>query len=263
MPAKIEFSEEQTAFIVSLYQDHGLSCLDIAGRLGVAKNTIRDRLMRSGVPLSNKIAVITRKAIGRPSARKGATHTAEARAKMSAANKGNKRCAGRKYKPETIEKMRASMLARAPYVRRVVVKKRDVILKNRTVVVKQLSDEEKRKRENLRGVYKRLVRRVFNKSGKRKEIPSEKYLGYSQKELLAHLGERPAGHDLDHIVPVAEFFRMGITDPMIINALENLRWLESKQNRIKSDSVPSNSDEMIDAIVKRVGRAVYELGINV
>jgi hypothetical protein len=56
-----------------------------------------------------KVRVCTK---GRPSAFKGRTHTTEARAKISAANKGKRPRLGIKHTPETIEKMRAAVAAR-------------------------------------------------------------------------------------------------------------------------------------------------------
>lgn len=225
MPRKIIFSKEQTEKIISLYKDDGLSCYDISKQFRVAKNTIRALLIDFGVSLNNKLKIISRKAKGRVSPAKGAIRTVEARAKMGAAKKGNKYCVGRKCSPETREKQRISAIARAPFTRR-------------GKTVSKMSDQDRKERECLRSLYKRLVRRVLKKSGKRKEIPSEKYLGYSQKDLMTHLGPRPEGHELDHIIPIAEFFRRGITDPKTINALHNLQWLPRQENRTKSDNVP-------------------------
>jgi len=89
-----------------------------------------------------------------------------------------------------------------------------------------------RLRNNMRG----LIRRV---SPTAKRLPSKKILGYSAKDLCAHIESqfepgmswqnRGAWH-IDHIKSVSSFFNEGITDPKIINALSNLRPLWAQDN---------------------------------
>jgi hypothetical protein len=81
-----------------------------------------------------------------------------------------------------------------------------------------------------------LIRRV---SPTAKRLPSKKILGYSAKDLCAHIESqfapgmswqnRGAWH-IDHIKSVSSFFNEGITDPKIINALSNLRPLWAQDN---------------------------------
>jgi hypothetical protein len=69
-------------------------------------------------------------------------------------------------------------------------------------------------------------------------------LGYMPSDLRAHLESwfvagmgwhnRSEWH-IDHIIPVAEFLRLGITDPSRINALDNLRPVWAGDNMAKKD----------------------------
>lgn len=93
----------------------------------------------------------------------------------------------------------------------------------------------------LRNTMRGLIRRV---SPTTKNFPSKKILGYSAKDLCAHLEaqfepgmswhNRSAWH-IDHIKPVSAFIQEGITDPKIVNALSNLRPLWAKDNFAKGD----------------------------
>jgi hypothetical protein len=107
------------------------------------------------------------------------------------------------------------------------------------------SSQEARIKKLLRSRYKNLVRRVLKKTSRRKEIPSEQYLGYSQQRLRRHLEsqftngmgwERRDSFEIDHIIPVSRLMEIGITEPRIVNALANLRPVAMGENRAKSDS---------------------------
>lgn len=84
---------------------------------------------------------------------------------------------------------------------------------------------------------RRMVQRTLASSQKTKS--SSRILGYSAKELRAHLENqflpgmswenRSAWH-IDHIKPVSAFIAEGIRDPKIINALSNLRPLWAAEN---------------------------------
>ena len=106
-----------------------------------------------------------------------------------------------------------------------------------------------------RSLLKRLVRRILLASGKKKLIPSEQYVGYTKRELLNHLGgTRNKDMHVDHVVPVTEFFRRGIFDPAIINALPNLRLVSALINRAKSDTVPMDAEDIIRACIAEAER---------
>lgn len=77
-------------------------------------------------------------------------------------------------------------------------------------------------------------------------MATERALGYTSRELRAHIesqfqpgmswSARGSFH-IDHRTPVAEFFRRGVYDPVVINALSNLQPLTPAQNRKKADKV--------------------------
>lgn len=87
-----------------------------------------------------------------------------------------------------------------------------------------------------------MVQRVLRTSGAKKTTSSQNILGYSAKELRAHLesqfepgmswDDRNAWH-IDHVKPVSAFIAEGIKDPQIINALSNLKPLWAKDNLAK------------------------------
>lgn len=69
-----------------------------------------------------------------------------------------------------------------------------------------------------------------------------KRLGYSGADLVRHLErqfekgmtwENHGQWHIDHIIPVSEFVRQGITDPSVINCLSNLRPMWAKDNLSK------------------------------
>jgi|SRR5580704_6558903 hypothetical protein len=93
--------------------------------------------------------------------------------------------------------------------------------------------------ETVRRSMYSLLWKTLYRVGRSKEGHTEDLLGYSAAELAAHLEaqfvdgmsweDRSAWH-IDHIKPVREFAREGVTDPAIINALSNLRPLWAREN---------------------------------
>lgn len=88
-----------------------------------------------------------------------------------------------------------------------------------------------------------MLRRVLVMTRVRKDRRTEAMLGYS-KEALRKAQFRPGmswgareSFHIDHKTPVAYFLRRGVTDPAIINALDNLQVLTPEENRRKSDSM--------------------------
>lgn len=90
-----------------------------------------------------------------------------------------------------------------------------------------------------------MLKRVAKIVGDRPVTRTEIALGYSARELRAHLESMFVdGMDwsnwgewhIDHIKPVMEFVIEGITDPAIINALSNLRPLWAAENLARSRS---------------------------
>lgn len=89
---------------------------------------------------------------------------------------------------------------------------------------------------------RRIVHRVLRIIGTKKTTSSQNLLGYSAKELRAHLEnqflpgmswETHGAWHIDHIKPISAFIAEGITDPKIINALSNLRPLWARDNLVK------------------------------
>jgi hypothetical protein len=75
-------------------------------------------------------------------------------------------------------------------------------------------------------------------------------MGFTREEFKVHIETQfePwmtwANHGkwhVDHIVPVAHYISQGVTDPLVINALSNLRPLSAAENLRKSWKVPSDS----------------------
>jgi hypothetical protein len=100
------------------------------------------------------------------------------------------------------------------------------------------------KREKARKAMYSMLQRCLKLSHTEKSAATYASLGYSPDDLYNHLdakflpgmswNSRGAWH-IDHIKTVAEFISEGITDPKIINALENLRplWKQDNLSRLR------------------------------
>lgn len=92
-----------------------------------------------------------------------------------------------------------------------------------------------------------MLSKVMLRANRRKDSRCVDLLGYTGKELKEHIERQflnGMSWDLfgeqihiDHIIPVAEMLRRGITDPAIINALSNLRPMWAEDNMRKRDAV--------------------------
>lgn len=91
-----------------------------------------------------------------------------------------------------------------------------------------------------------MLRRVRRLTGLKKARRTEEILGYGKEELIKHLerlfepGMSWSNHGawhIDHIIPVSVMIKRGITDPRIINALDNLQPLWALDNQRKSAKV--------------------------
>jgi hypothetical protein len=79
-------------------------------------------------------------------------------------------------------------------------------------------------------------------TGRNKKTSEEIYgiLGYDWKDLREHIERHPnwsrctSGYHLDHVFPVKAFRDYGISDPKIINNLDNLQPLPSNENLKKN-----------------------------
>lgn len=89
-----------------------------------------------------------------------------------------------------------------------------------------------------------MLRRVLLLCRNEKKNSSESMLGYKFEDLKNHLErnfsdgmswDNQGEWHIDHIIPVAEMIRLGITCPKKINALDNLRPVWAHENISKSD----------------------------
>lgn len=93
-----------------------------------------------------------------------------------------------------------------------------------------------------RRAFKSLLLRSLRQVGGTKRGNTAELLGYSGAHLAAHIekqfrprmswGQRSTFH-IDHIVPVIEFIKRGVTDPKIVCSLINLQPLFPAENRTK------------------------------
>jgi hypothetical protein len=87
----------------------------------------------------------------------------------------------------------------------------------------------------------KLIKMVLNVNGRVKNDKSAKLLGYDYKALQSHITGHPnwskvkdGKWHIDHIFPIKAFLDCGISDLKIINALDNLRPLDSDSNLRKN-----------------------------
>lgn len=220
-----------------LYEAGLHSFRDIAVLHGCGKNTIRQRLLEVGV-VPDVAQSLRVKAVGRPSARKGAKWTEETHKRWRASREGM--VWGGRVGPHSDEtKRKISEVIRAR--------------------PKKYTDEQRRDIERVRQACKRFIHRVLKATGKRKDLRSAEHVGYTTDQLVARLGPRPTDAHIDHYVPIAEFLKRGIRSPMAINALVNLRWLSADANRRKSARVPDDADAVIAACLE--AEAAYSAGL--
>lgn len=91
-----------------------------------------------------------------------------------------------------------------------------------------------------------MLRRVRRLTGLKKAKRTEDVLGYGKAELVKHLeklfkpGMSWSNHGewhIDHIIPLSVMIKRGITDPKLLNALDNLQPLWAADNHRKSAKV--------------------------
>lgn len=94
----------------------------------------------------------------------------------------------------------------------------------------------------VRQFMNRSVRRIFDFCGHPKNNLSCEVLGYSPNDLAERLAslfaegmswDNYGDWQIDHVKPVSVFFKEGVTDPAIINALDNLQPMWEKENKSK------------------------------
>lgn len=91
---------------------------------------------------------------------------------------------------------------------------------------------------------RKMVARVLGSTGRKKRGRTFDILGYNRQQFEEHIeslfeeGMRWSNHGdwhVDHVIPVSELVRCGVTDPAKINALSNLRPMWAAENMAKRD----------------------------
>lgn len=87
----------------------------------------------------------------------------------------------------------------------------------------------------------KLITMVLNVTGRVKNKKSAELLGYDYKQLQEYVQRHPNWEKvkdrkwhIDHIFPIKAFLEYGISDLKIINALDNLRPIDAKENMCKN-----------------------------
>ena len=107
---------------------------------------------------------------------------------------------------------------------------------------------ERKRNENPREYVatvaaRKMLARILGCTGRKKRGRTFDVLGYNRQQFEQHIesqfqaGMTWANHGewhIDHIIPVSELIRCGVTDPAKINALANLRPLWATDNMSKS-----------------------------
>lgn len=94
----------------------------------------------------------------------------------------------------------------------------------------------------LQSFYRDHIRRIETAIGEDRVSRAEDALGYTQDEFLSHLEsqfedgmswENRSEWHIDHVKPIAQFIKEGVTDVKVIHALSNLKPLWAKDNLSK------------------------------
>lgn len=226
---KVIFSEQDIKHIIELYLNTSNSTRDIAKIYGCAYNTINKLLKNNNI-------------------------TMQAKSKIAFKSIGNTYRVGFKASEETKQKNSLAMKRRMPTTlgkvyteqerQNISIGVKKAFLLNPTQRVKKARIIGTDKIIKARSKCKNLLRRVLQLTGTKKATKTYEALGYTEKELLAHISaqfkdgmswdNRESFH-IDHIIPIAWYIKNGVTDPKVINALSNLQPLYPDENRKKSD----------------------------
>lgn len=224
-----KFNDLEISKIISLYKDTNLSARDIAKEYYCSHNTIIKVLKLNNVYIDSS-SKMSAKSKGN-SYKKGKKLSNDSKQRISLALKGRKPSTlGKIYSEE--ERMNISNGVKKAFEKSMP----DRILNAREIGVLKI--------KKSRNKCKNLLRRVLNITGNKKSFKTYEQLGYTEKDLIAHIEKqfkegmswevRNSFH-IDHIKPVSAFLKEGIFDPKIINALDNLQPLYPRENQIKSD----------------------------
>lgn len=225
----MKLTDQQQVDIVRLYTTTELSTRDLAAQYNCAYNTINTVLKLHGIsPIKYKNQKLAIKAKGN-TYKRGKKLSVESCKNIANALKGRKSPTQGKIYTEQERRNISEGVKRA-------------IINKPTAQVSQARATGIIKIRNARTRCKNLLRRALNLTGSRKACKTYTALGYTEKELIAHIeakfrpgmswSHRESFH-IDHIKPITLFVREGVTDPAIINALENLQPLYPHENRSK------------------------------
>lgn len=234
------------------YKNLECSTVDLAMTFGAHRSTVCKWMRELGIEPNDPSVAAAAKLTGKPGKRLGAKHTEETKSKLRLVQAGRSwTTKGFRFSEESKKKMRESARIRALREGKKLAPekapRKTSSQKVKRIPAKriELTEAERIARNKARDACKRMIRRVLTmarvkKDGRRSEL----LLGYSKADLRVHLESqfrdgmswdvRDSFH-IDHIKPVAQFFREGVYDPSVINALSNLQVLTPEENRRKSD----------------------------
>jgi hypothetical protein len=121
---------------------------------------------------------------------------------------------------------------------------REIVSASAKLDPKKVRERQKAKRLKSPEAFaaRYMLKRVLRLTGARKNTKTERSVGYTAQELRAHIAsqfeygmtwDNWGEWHIDHIKPVAQLIREGITCPAKINALSNLRPLWAQENLSK------------------------------
>lgn len=123
-------------------------------------------------------------------------------------------------------------------------KAREIVSRSAKASPEKVRQRSKIKRDRSPEAFaaRYLLKRVLRLTGARKNTKTEQAIGYTAHELKEHIAsqfedgmtwDNWGEWHIDHVKPVAQFIREGITCPAEINALSNLRPLWARDNLSK------------------------------
>lgn len=106
---------------------------------------------------------------------------------------------------------------------------------------RRINDTEFKINTYMRNMIGRIVNRGYDKTK-----PTCEILGYDTKDLMCHIESQfiddmswsnYGDWHIDHIIPVVKWLEVGVDDPKVINALDNLQPLWAKDNLSKGSKI--------------------------
>lgn len=131
----------------------------------------------------------------------------------------------------------------------------------RSRYAKNKSAEREKKRKYIKSYLKRphvKSERFIRESLRRIRVSSgfqvsDSEIGYTREQLTEHIEslfdpemswENHGEWHIDHIVPISYFVRKGISNPAIVNSLQNLTPVWGAENMSKSDQIDKTTEEL-------------------